>query len=148
MRSNSIENPARPRPAPLACTERSERARLVLSEVEEPALSRAKGSPAEGLALPACTERSERALSGVERSAAVGSGACFLHPERTCRAEGPQPHPTLPKLNANRHTNLLAIVLTRWKQRATTLSNRHKIQLVKSASGCAHLTGPVRRERE
>jgi hypothetical protein len=39
----------------------------------------------------------------------------------------PPSHPALPKLNANRHTNLLAIALTRWKQRLTTLSNRHKI---------------------
>ncbi len=116
MRSNSIENPARPR-----------------------------------LALPACTERSERAPSAAE-----GSGARFLpalsavegRSERTRRAEGPRPHPALPKLNANRNTNLLAIALTRWKQRVTTLSNRHKIQFVKSASGCAHPTTPTRRERE
>ena len=147
MRSNSIENPARPRPAPPACTERSERARLVLSEVEEPALSRAKGTPAEGPALPACTERSERAPSGAEGSIAEGS-AVEGHSERTCRAEGARPHPALPKLNANRNTNLLAIALTHWKQRATTLSNRGKIQLEKNASGCAHPTTPVRRERE
>ena len=57
--------------------------------------------------LTTCTERSERALT-----------------------RGSPPHPVLPKLIANRGTNLLAIALTHCKQRPTTLSNRGEMRVV------------------
>jgi hypothetical protein len=75
------------------------------------ALSAAEGREAKG--------RSER-IRGTEVRANMAG--------RLGETSIPWPHPGLPKLNANRHTNLLAIALTRCKQRPTTLSNRHKIQ--------------------
>ena len=42
----------------------------------------------------------------------------------------PLPNPALPKLNANRGTNLLAIRLAHWKQRASALSNRGEMRVV------------------
>ena len=121
-----LNKPTEPHPYELAlpaCTERSERALLALSEREgsgaevEPPCGRERSKSRR--ACPACPEASRRERSRRERS------------ERAL-TEGSPPHRALPKLNANRGTNLLAIVLSYCKQRATILSNRGEMRVVQS----------------
>jgi hypothetical protein len=130
MPSNGLENPAGPRPV---YTERSE---CAPSPAEGLVPSRAEGSPLSALALrhpegrpfrpeacPACPEGS-RGKPSRRGSQAIGTRTPCLLPKR----------PALPKLNANRGMRLLAIALTRCKQRPTALPNRGEIQMVKAAS--------------
>ena len=123
MPSNGLDNSARSKPALLVLL----------------ALSGGEGSAVQGPALlaPRAAEgslpkgRSER-IRGTEVPANMAGmlGEMPVPPSIPCETGTgiPRPHPAVPKLNANRGTNLLAIVLTHWKQRPTTLSNRHKIQ--------------------
>jgi hypothetical protein len=170
MPSSGLENPARD-PSP-ALSHSTEFTPLALSKVEG---SEAEGNALEGRPRGFCGSEkapfliATRAYSRAELTGCKhrvvdfpnrhkihfllllhpgGDGVGTRMPSDECRAPGKfLPHLALPKLNANRGTKLLAIALTRWKQRATTLSNRGKIHFVKSASGCAHLMRPIRRSR-
>jgi hypothetical protein len=110
MLSNDLENQSRPRPALLASGFRSPvDASGVPANMVPAEIARILGATGTGMLgeMPLPPPIPSETGTGISR-----------------------PHPALSKLIANRNTNLLAMVLTRWKQRAATLSNRHKIHFV------------------
>ena len=118
MPSNGLENSAGSKPALLAL----------------PALSRAEGSAVEGSGAevePPCgreRSKSPQAKSRAQpRDRERSRTACPACPERSRRERSEKP-PFLIATRAYSHEEL-----THWKQRPTTLSNRHKIHFQNAA---------------